>query len=207
MDDDPHWGIERRIWHHLLRLQVRLGWLASAIRAVARWMPASMASHLRAWLPGPFLPPSIVVKQRKDGWEEEFANEICRYEQLTALQGTVVPVFFGTTTMDGTPALVLSDVAGKQLLAVPYSEYSRDELEEKLCAAMYAVYKLGVSLDDTNLVNCHLVDGRIFIVDHEQDEDLEDEDRDRLDEIVEGKAKHMMRMHWEIHKPKVSPSE
>lgn len=149
-----------------------------------------MASYLRAWLPVPFLPASIVVKQRKKDWEDEFATEIGQYEQLKALQGTVVPVFFGTTTMDGTPALVLSNVAGKQLLAVSYSKYNRDELEDKLCAAVYAVYKLGVSLDDTNLVNCHLVDGKVFIVDHEQDEDLEDEDRDRLDEIVEGKANH-----------------
>jgi hypothetical protein len=109
--------------------------------------------------------------------------------------------------MDGTPALVLSDVAGKQLLAVSYSEYNIESLEEKLCAALYAVYKLGVSLDDTNLVNCHLVDDKVFIVDHEQGEDLQDEDRDRLDEIVEAKANHMMRMHWEIHKPKGSSAE
>lgn len=87
-----------------------------------------------------------------------------------------------------------------------YNECSRYELEEELRAALSAVYRLGVSLDNANLVNCHLVDGKVFIVDHEQDEDLEDEDRVRLDEIVEGKANHMMRMHWEIHKPKGSLS-
>lgn len=44
------------------------------------------------------IPPSVttvIVKQRKDGWEEEFGLEKEAYEKLNDLQGVVIPQLYG----------------------------------------------------------------------------------------------------------------
>lgn len=138
----------------------------------------------------------------KTDWEEEFDTEIKMYKRLKPIQGLVVPVFYGETTVDASRAIVMSDVGGKQLLAISYSEYSREELQDMLLTALRAIYGLGISPYDANLLNCHVVDGRVVIVDHEQDEDIDEDYRDMLDDIIEGKADSIIRRHWEVHKLK-----
>ncbi|KAH8907417.1 hypothetical protein BR93DRAFT_977359 [Coniochaeta sp. PMI_546] len=173
VDHDPIFGPERQIWRHVLRLHVHSGVVATAIR----------------W-------------QLKPDWEGDFDNEIKMYSRLKPLQDVVVPVFYGEIKVDGTRALLLSDVGGKPLVAVNYAKYSRGDLERMVQTALRAIYSMGVSPCDANLVNCHVVGDRIMIVDHEQDEELEEEYKDQLDELVEAKAESIMDRHWEVHKPK-----
>ena len=85
---------------------------------------------------------------------------------------------------------------------VPYSEVPRDDLRRMLVAALRPIYERGVSPSDANLLDCHVIDGqRVVIVDHEQDVDLDDDLKDRIDEVVEGMADSIMRRHWHVHKP------
>lgn len=50
------------------------------------------------------LPPTIIVKQQKEGWSEEFQQEIQAY---------AIPQFLGQGDFDGVPALILSEIVGK----------------------------------------------------------------------------------------------
>lgn len=55
---------------------------------------------------------SIIIKQQKEDWEEEFEDEQTAYTKLKDLQGKVIPYFYGQGYYDGLPALVLSDIPG-----------------------------------------------------------------------------------------------
>ncbi|KAJ5345268.1 hypothetical protein N7452_003272 [Penicillium brevicompactum] len=55
---------------------------------------------------------TVIVKQQKVGWEDEFQQEIQAYEQLETLQGTIIPIFFGQGSFNGLNALVISEVQG-----------------------------------------------------------------------------------------------
>lgn len=65
--------------------------------------------------PRPGLPRTVILKQQKDGWEEEFQNEIHVYDRLKELQGAVIPRFLGQGSFNGLPALILSEVVGTTL--------------------------------------------------------------------------------------------
>ncbi|KAJ6086075.1 hypothetical protein N7486_010356 [Penicillium sp. IBT 16267x] len=61
------------------------------------------------------IPPSVktvIVKQRKDGWEKEFELEEQAYQKLGKLQGITIPELYGLGSFNGHPALILSDIAG-----------------------------------------------------------------------------------------------
>ena len=198
---DATWGVETHEWPNVSRVNVHHGPIASAVRRVAARLPHPIGQLIRSWFPGPFLPHNVVVKVTKPDWEDEFDNEVMMYHKLQPVQGVVVPVFHGIISVSGRRALLLSDVGGKQLLAVTYSERGREELRAMLGTALRAIYELGISPYDANLLNCHVVNDRIVVVDHEQDEELEQDLRHRVDELVEGKADSVMRRHWEVHKP------
>ncbi|OJZ84310.1 hypothetical protein ASPFODRAFT_48315 [Aspergillus luchuensis CBS 106.47] len=55
---------------------------------------------------------SIIIKQQKEDWEEEFEDEKTAYTKLKDLQGEVIPYFYGEGYYDGLPALILSDIRG-----------------------------------------------------------------------------------------------
>lgn len=133
-----------------------------------------------AWLinafPGPFLPNTIVFKEMKPDWEAEFDDEIQMYSRLSSLQGSVVPVFYGVGLRcdNRRRGLVFSDVGGRQLGGVSYSEYGFDTLKSMVRESLAAIYRLGLSPCDANPVNCLVVGDRVVIVDHEQDEELDE---------------------------------
>lgn len=58
---------------------------------------------------------SIIIKQQKEDWEEEFEDEQTAYTKLKNLQGDAIPYFYGEGYYDGLPALVLSDIRGTTL--------------------------------------------------------------------------------------------
>lgn len=203
VDDDPVFGIERQTWPHVLRLHVHRGVIASAIRWLSKKLPSTLQHRLPAWFPGPFLPDTVIIKASKPDWDEEFNNEIQAYHRLRPIQGVVVPVCYGVTTVEGgTRALLLSDVGGRQLATVSYADHGFDELKGMVRTAIGAIYRLGMSPYDANLVNCHVVGGRVMVVDHEQDEVLEDDMEYRLDKLIEAKTDSIMSRHWNVHKPK-----
>ncbi|OJI89758.1 hypothetical protein ASPTUDRAFT_70321 [Aspergillus tubingensis CBS 134.48] len=55
---------------------------------------------------------SIIIKQQKEDWEEEFENEKAAYTKLKSLQGEFIPFYYGQGYYDGLPALLLSDIPG-----------------------------------------------------------------------------------------------
>lgn len=201
------WGPERKTWHHVLRLRVHQdGILATVIRWLRERLPTAALRHcLTRWFPGAFLPDTVIVKMLKPDWDEEFDAEISMYRgRLKPVQGVVVPAFYGETVVDdgdggATRAMLLSDVGGKQLAAVACGEYDADELRSMVKTAVGAVYRLGVSPSDANLVNCHVVDGdRVMIVDHEQDVELDDGEGHHVEELIEDKVDSIMERYWNV---------
>ncbi|KAJ5950329.1 uncharacterized protein N7479_008742 [Penicillium vulpinum] len=55
---------------------------------------------------------TVIVKQQRIGWEDEFQQEIQAYKKLENLQGTIIPIFFGQGSFNGLDALVISEVEG-----------------------------------------------------------------------------------------------
>lgn len=177
---------------HVLRLEIDYGGaIEGLIFNISRWLPRSLQSWIRKWFPGPFLASTVVVKQLKSpDWEEEFDTEILMYERLRPLQGSIVPVFYGETKVEGERALVLEDVGGRTLGAVAFDlgwgpgdakcpddaaikdrdKYSEAEIERMVRESLAAIVNLGVKPQDANTSNCLLVDGRVVFIDHEQDE-------------------------------------
>ncbi|RAK85638.1 hypothetical protein BO79DRAFT_220561 [Aspergillus costaricaensis CBS 115574] len=72
---------------------------------------------------------SIIIKQRKEDWEEEFEDEKTAYTKLKDLQGQVIPYFYGQGYYNGLPALLLSDIPG---ITLDDLARSNEEVPEKL---------------------------------------------------------------------------
>jgi len=114
-------------------------------------------------------------------------------------------VFYGEVLVDdgdgGTRAILISDVDGKQLATVSYGDYKADDLRSMVKKAIGAIYELGVSPSDANLVNRHVVAGnRVMIVDHELDEKLDDNIlKDHpLEELIEAKVDSIMERYRNV---------
>ncbi|BCR99164.1 uncharacterized protein AKAW2_40847A [Aspergillus luchuensis] len=72
---------------------------------------------------------SIIIKQQKEDWEEEFEDEKTAYTKLKSLQGEVIPYFYGEGYYDGLPALLLSDIRG---ITLDDLARSNEKVPEKL---------------------------------------------------------------------------
>ncbi|KAB5571988.1 hypothetical protein GE09DRAFT_1097799, partial [Coniochaeta sp. 2T2.1] len=102
--------------------------------------------------------------------DAEFDNEVRMYNRLRPIQGTVVPVVYGVATGCGEDgreerAPVISNVRGRQLGSISYTEHSLDELRGMVNTALEAIYQLGVSPTDTNLANYLIVGDRVMVID------------------------------------------
>lgn len=86
------------------------------------------------------LPSTIIVKQQKFGWEDEFQQEIQAYKILENFQGTIIPFFFGQGFFNGLDALVISEVKGITLHDLARGNFNvhheelKMHLEKALCA-------------------------------------------------------------------------
>ncbi|CAI7641164.1 unnamed protein product [Penicillium glandicola] len=122
------------------------------------------------------LPQTIIVKNQKEGWLEEFQQEIQAYEKLKKLQGTVIPQFFGQGFFNGFPALILSEVIGITLydLARSKSDIQEDILKTQLEKVFNLISEYGAVYWDQKVDNflfCedeNCGDGKVMIVDLEQ---------------------------------------
>ncbi|KAB8211922.1 hypothetical protein BDV34DRAFT_184443 [Aspergillus parasiticus] len=98
---------------------------------------------------------SVIVKQQKDEWEDEFENEETAYNRLEKLQGEVIPYFYGRGYFNGRPALILSDIDGISLkdLAHSSNETSEDSLKAHLEEAFSKLSEYGAIYQDQRLDN------------------------------------------------------
>lgn len=68
------------------------------------------------------LPSTVVIKQQKEGWFDEFEKGEASDGRLKDLQGDKIPQFFGQGYFDGIRALVFSEVVGTTLLDLARSK-------------------------------------------------------------------------------------
>lgn len=162
-------------------------------------LPALLQKKLQSRWPEWFLPPKIVLKRQKIGWEEEFDKEIAIYRRLAPVQGTIVPVFYGeavcpATDTTGTRALVLSDIGGVDLNEASGLETSR--VNSMLMDSLLALANLGVSHDDSKLDNYRFVGDRIMVIDFDSSYFIEDDDPQWLADL---QARFGTRLYWLVH--------
>lgn len=103
------------IHHNVLHLQILPNATDRLFAWIAGVLPPPLSALVKSWFPEWFLPPRIVLKSQKRGWDEEFENEKAIYQTLSSIQGHIVPVCYGEascpeTEITTTRALVLSDV-------------------------------------------------------------------------------------------------
>jgi len=126
---------------------------------------------IKARWPEWFLPPTIILKKQKDGWDDEFSTGKRVYELPRPIQGTIIPYFYGEVTYDAFPTLVLSAIAGSNLFDLARNKFpeSKDEaLRKSLKDAFEALTSYGVEYSDGKLENILWVDERVMIIDFKQ---------------------------------------
>ncbi|KAH6631308.1 hypothetical protein F5144DRAFT_214755 [Chaetomium tenue] len=182
---------------NVLRLRVHVSVLQRTIQTLVRWLPSPLRSWAERSFPEWFLPLNIVLKQKKEGWDEEFDTEIATYQKLRGLQGTIIPIYYGQVRFEGKPALILSDIGGA-CVAEPKGAVLREEdLRPLFRQALSALMSQGISHDDVKLDNFHLVRnsaGRaIMVVDLERVNEIAPE-KDR-EQIVQWDVNSLMRAY------------
>lgn len=113
------------------------------------------------------LPETVIVKQQKHGREAEFCNEITAYKRLRKLQGTVIPTLFGRGSVNGLPALILSEVEGitlRDLAKVVEPSFQEKTLETPLEKTFQDLHKYGAEHCDLNLGNFMFCNNRQVVV-------------------------------------------
>lgn len=161
----------------VLRLHIHRTALDEFLHRILSYLPLLVLKLITPLFPRWTLPRTFILKKQKPDWEQEFENENRMYARLSAIQGSTIPVCFGETSLDGRRALVLSDVGRVTLCDRPALQRDRDEMEELIDAAFWALTRFGVGYGDIKLDNFHLVSGpdgdRIMIVDLESIEELD----------------------------------
>lgn len=122
------------------------------------------------------LPSTVIIKQQKEGWSDEFENEEASYMRLKDLQGDKIPQFFGQGYFDGIRALVFSEVIGTTLLDLARSKKPVDEkkMKDKLTAVFQSLSARGAIYWDQKLDNFMYCDNgvpdasKVMVVDFEQ---------------------------------------
>ncbi|KAK4115961.1 hypothetical protein N656DRAFT_775960 [Canariomyces notabilis] len=158
---------------NVLRLSVCDSIPQLVIQTLFHWLPSPLRSWANASFPEWFLPTKIVLKKQKDGWEEEFDNEIAVYERLKCLQGLVIPRCYGQAQYEGTRALVLSDIGGVCVVEPEGAVLSVQDMRLLFDQALRALASRGITHDDLKLDNFHLInnngrDWAIRVVDLER---------------------------------------
>ncbi|KOS42182.1 hypothetical protein ACN38_g6954, partial [Penicillium nordicum] len=80
-------------------------------------------------------PSTVIVKQQKINWEDEFKQEIQAYEKLKELQGTVIPIFYGQGSFNDLDARVSLSSSALTLFQTTYNSLPyKDSPTPKLAA-------------------------------------------------------------------------
>ncbi|KIH89745.1 hypothetical protein SPBR_07719 [Sporothrix brasiliensis 5110] len=170
------------VFPHVLDLTIVPRRWYGLVRRCTAWLPMSFQAVVRRLWPGAFLPSRVVLKKLSRPTEcrtELFDNEIAMYKHLHALQGKIIPEFYGEGSIredngERKRAIVLSVVDGVvanfQAVPIPMEEFKR-----RLGVAHGEMLRHGVAYDDVQLNNVILQedesggngDGRIVFVDLE----------------------------------------
>ncbi|PHH89224.1 hypothetical protein CDD83_6477 [Cordyceps sp. RAO-2017] len=110
------------------------------------------------------LPREIVLKKKDAENESLFETEQRCYDKLHYLQGRLIPRYYGLASIDGTPALVLSDVGGITMLNEGMPWLAESYLRETLRKPLEEIRAAGVLLEDVSLTNMHYCGGGVFRV-------------------------------------------
>ncbi|KAM0439585.1 hypothetical protein ACHAPT_000677 [Fusarium lateritium] len=162
--------------HHpnVLRLRVDASPLQQFIHCVVSFVPSLVRSYVKTIFPEWFLPENIVLKTERVGKEEEHGDpdelmdtEIRAYKQLKPVQGVVVPVYYGEVQYNGARSIIIQDVGGASFTEPAGMLLEFDEFARLLEECYVALISFGVNLEDAQLGNFILVDGRAMAVDLE----------------------------------------
>lgn len=180
---------------HVLRLRVHRTPFDTFVRWITSYLPSPIRASIRALLPGPFLPPTIIVKQLTPTWDAEFDAEQRIYQKLAPIQSRVIPTFYGEGRVcnndgTGTRALLLSDVGDTSLHSAAAGALSKTALKARLKPAVRALLELGVEPADQNPCNYHLVEDRVMLLDFEDAGEVDPAEVDELAEAVADGAAH-----------------
>ncbi|KAL2757046.1 hypothetical protein ACRALDRAFT_1075753 [Sodiomyces alcalophilus JCM 7366] len=155
------------IHHNVWRLQVH----PSTVQRFIQGLVALLPPLIRVWFESSFpewnLPSRLILKQQKEGWDEEFEMEKATYAKLRPLQGTVIPEFFGQLRYGNTKALLLSDIGGACLATPEGSLLEVADFRRMLSQALAAMSQFGILHGDPKLDNFHLTGDKIMMVDFE----------------------------------------
>lgn len=157
-------------YHHVRHLRLHNSSWRTALSCCISRFPLRLRSFLWNRWPKLFLPPSVLIKLRKPGWETDFENEISIYEHLKPIQGRAVPILYGAVDYGGTPALLLEDVQGITPFQQERPYLPIDTLQSGLYTAYEALRSVGVMIGEIKLDNNLLVEEKIVFVDLEDAE-------------------------------------
>lgn len=162
----------------MLRVRLQFGMFDRFVRFIVAKLPSFLQAWVSVLFPKWTLPTTVILKTSKpDAYPESFDNEVSIYKKLKPIQGKVVPVYYGEASFEGKRALVLSDVGGDPLYSPQIPVFTKEDFTEKMSQAIGALHQLGVEHDDNFLPNYHLVNNRIFILDHEMSQPVEEDDK------------------------------
>lgn len=176
-----------------------------------------------SWLPVAWtLPPVVVVKKKKRGWDEEFDHERKVYQQLKALQGDIIPQLYGQVLCDNwkddasegdcrdksghvcvcqrsEKALVLSDLGTNALSEQILRAFQEPQVENMLRQTFVKMIGARYVQGDCKFDNYHLVGERIFIVDLEKMMFIPDDDDFPPEEYVDDWVRNLMD-RWRVYR-------
>ncbi|GAB1312792.1 Protein kinase domain-containing protein [Madurella fahalii] len=164
---------------NVLRVQIPPSIVQRLVQAMAGLLPSVVGNWIRSTFPEWNLPPRVVLKMQKKGWDKDFDTKKAVYAKLQLLQGVAIPEFLGELRYNGTRAILLSDIGGACLITPEGALLEVAEVRRLLGQAFAALAQFRVSQDDAKLDNFHIVQDRIMVVDMERVvEDLTDTDLD-----------------------------
>ncbi|KIV98503.1 uncharacterized protein PV09_09691 [Verruconis gallopava] len=137
--------------HNTFHLTLRRNALDHAIYLALShltWLKRLIGGVRPVWL----LPPQLILKKKKDGWESEFEHEIAQYIEHENLQGRVLPIYYGRGSYDNIDGILLS-----------YCGTSLNERQDLTVDALKKKLRWALSwLADRNLVHKNLTLGNVL---------------------------------------------
>ena len=161
---------------NVIQLHIQPSLVQQLIQSLVNLLPPPARAWLGSCFPEWTLPSRLILKQQKEGWDDEFETEKATYAKLHPVQDVVVPRCFGELRYENKRALLLSDIGGACLATAEGGLLEVAEFRRILRQALDALAPFGILQDDSKLDNYHLVGDKIMVVDLERvNEGLTDE--------------------------------
>jgi len=137
------------------------------LRRLQLSLPRTIQTFTQRVWPALCLPSRVIFKGLKPGWDKDFEHEQQMYARLDAVQGSLVPVFYGKVQIGDSCALLLSEVPGVLSCKQTAPRLTVDEFRFRAHAAFRRLGAFGLVHEDASLENVFLVDEgkRLMFVD------------------------------------------